>query len=145
MFSTGAYFKVWSVNNKGNYSEVECSTSKKNNQTQRYETDFSSKYVRFIGEAHRKNPQANERIKITSCGVQNVRENNGQKEYLKNPVYLVFDFERDGGDYQNAPRVSVPHANSNNYTPSAYGAPNFAQSSPNFEEIPLGESSDLPF
>lgn len=95
MFSTGVYFKIWNVSNKGNYSEVECSTSKLNKQTQKYETDFSSKFVRFIGEAHRKNPQPNEKIKVTSCGVQNVYESNGQKQYLKNPTYIVFDFERD--------------------------------------------------
>ena len=57
MFSVGAYIKIWNVTNKGNYSEVECSSSKKNNQTQQYETDFSSKFVRFIGNAHKKSPQ----------------------------------------------------------------------------------------
>lgn len=141
MFSVGTYIKIWNVTNKGNYSEVECSSSAKNKMTGNYETDFSSKYVRFIGNAHKKNPQANERIKITNCGVQNVYEKDGQKQYLKNPTYIVFDFERDGESGQ--PRVSAPKSNA--YTPSAYGAPNFANNSPNFEELTMGDSSDLPF
>lgn len=140
MFSVGTYIKVWNVTNKGNYTEVECSSSAKNKMTGNYETDFSSKYVRFIGNAHKKNPQANERIKITNCGVQNVYEKDGQKQYLKNPTYIVFDFERDGGSGQ--PRVSVPKGNS--YTPNSYGMPDFAQNTPHFEEL-SGTDDSLPF
>lgn len=140
MFSVGTYFKIWGVTDKGNYAEVECSTNKKNNQTGNYETDFSSKFVRFIGEAYRKCPQPNERIKVTNCAVQNVYVKDGQTQYLKNPTYLVFDFERDGTAGQ--PRVSVPQGNG--YMPNAYGMPNFAQNTPNFEE--LSEADDaLPF
>ena len=120
MFSTGTYVKIWGTTNKGNYTEVECSTSKKNNQTGRFETDFSSKYVRFIGNAHKKNPQQGEKIKITNCGVQNVYEQNGQKQYMKNPIYLVFDFEREGGNDAFSPNIT-----------------------PKFEELTLEE--DLPF
>ena len=50
MFSVGSYLKIWNVTNKGNYSEVECSTSAKNKMSGKYETDFSSKFVRFIGK-----------------------------------------------------------------------------------------------
>lgn len=140
MFSTGVYFKVWGVTDKGNYAEVDCSTSKKNSQTGNYDTDFSSKYVRFIGEAYRKNPQPNERIKVTSCAVQNVYQKDGQNQYLKNPMYLVFDFERDSDSGQ--PRVSVPPMG-NSYVPSAYAPPSFANNMPQFEELP--DSDDLPF
>lgn len=128
MFSVGAYIKIWNVTNKGNYSEVECSSSKKNNQTQQYETDFSSKFVRFIGNAHKKSPQPNEKIKITNCGVQNVKINNGQREYLKNPVYIVFDFERDG----STSMAGMP------YIPSAYTG-----NSNSFVELPMEDG--LPF
>ena len=136
MFSTGVYFKIWGVVNKGNYSEVECSTSSKNKTTGNYETDFSSKFVRFIGNAHRKNPQPNERIKVTSCGVQNVYEKDRQRQYLKNPTFIVFDFEREDGSGQ--PTVSVP--NVGGYMPNAYSG-NSAPSP--FAEIPM--SDDLPF
>lgn len=116
---------MWGVVNKGNYSEVDCSTSAKNKQTGNYETDFSSKFVRFVGNAHKKNPVVGERIKVTSCGVQNVYEKDGQRQYLKNPTYVVFDFERE--------------ANAQPYMPSAYGG-----NPTGFEEIPEFDGS-LPF
>ena len=128
MFSVGAYFKIWNVTNKGNYSEVECSTSAKNKMSVKYETDFSSKFVRFIGNAHKKSPQPNERIKVTNCAVQNVYEKDGQKQYLKNPTYLVFDFERDGEAPSNK-----------GYMPSGYGG----NTASGFDEIPM--DSSLPF
>ena len=132
MFSTNVYFKVWNVTNKGNYSEVECSTNVKNKMTGKYETDFSSKFVRFIGNAHKKAPQVGERIKVTSCAVQNVYEKDGQRQYLKNPTYLVFDFERDG---------EAPIPSGNGYMPSGYGGNNSMPSG--FDDIPL--DSSLPF
>ena len=122
--------KVWGVNDKGNYSEVECSTNKKNRNTGNYETDFSSKFVRFVGNAHKKRPQTGEKIKLTNCGVENVYEKDGERQYLKNPTYIVFDFEREGGN--------MPSGNS--YIPNAY-APDMSK----FEEIPLANESDLPF
>ena len=131
MFSTGVYFKIWNVTNKGNYSEVDCSTSAKSKMSGNYETDFSSKFVRFIGNAHKKAPQSGERIKVTSCGVQNVYEKDGQRQYLKNPTYLVFDFERDN-------EGGVP--NGNNYMPSGYGNNSMPSG---FDEIPM--DSSLPF
>lgn len=131
MFSIGTYFKIWNVTDKGNYSEVECSTSSKNKMSGRYETDFSSKFVRFIGNAHNKRPQPNERIKVTNCAVQNVYEKDGQKNYLKNPTYLVFDFERDGN-------ATAPSGNG--YVPNAYGG-----NMGGFESIEIASEDSLPF
>ena len=128
MFSTGVYFKVWGVVDKGKFSEVDCSTSAKNKTTGNYETDFSSKFVRFIGNAHNKRPQVGERIKVTSCAVQNVYEKDGQRQYLKNPTYIVFDFERDN------------EGNAGAYMPSAYTD---SPMSSGFTDIPM--NSDLPF
>ena len=134
MFSVGVYFKVWNVTNKGNYSEVECSTSKKNRQTDQYETDFSNKFVRFVGNAHQKCPQPNERIKVTSCGVENVYIKDGQRQYMKNPTFIVFDFERD-----NATGY-VPPATPNVYMPSAYSG-----NTNGFQPLETANESDLPF
>ena len=125
MFSTGVYFKIWGVVNKSNYSEVDCSTSAKNKQTGDYETDFSSKFVRFIGNAHKKRPAVGERIKVTSCGVQNVYVKDGQRQYLKNPTYVVFDFERE--------------ENTQPYVPSVYSGTDNG-----FEELPYSDGT-LPF
>lgn len=122
---------MWGVVNKGNYSEVDCSTSAKNKQTGNYETDFSSKFVRFIGNAHKKNPTVGERIKVTSCGVQNVYEKDGQRQYLKNPTYIVFDFEREG---------ATPTPSATGYVPSAYGGNPIG-----FEPLDISTDGDLPF
>ena len=129
-FSQDTYFKVWSVSDKGSYAEVSCSTSKKNRQTGSYETDFSSKYVRFVGEAHKKCPQPNESIYVTKCAVQNVYEKNGQKQYLKNPSFVVFDFSREGDMILGAGHT--PTANSN-------------ESPIGFDSVEMESSDSLPF
>ena len=129
MFSVDVFVKIWKVTDKGNYAEVECSTSKKNRDTGKYEVDFSSKYVRFVGSAYAKRPRDGERVKITSCGVQNVFEKDGQKQYMKNPSFVIFDFEREGGSDSNA------------YVPSEYSSFN----SNGFEDFGAGEGENLPF
>ena len=67
-FRNGAYAKIWNSEDKGKYSVVELSTSKKNKETDEYETDFSSKFVRFIGAAHEalKNLGDRTRVKLGS-------------------------------------------------------------------------------
>lgn len=91
MFSNNSYAKLWEVEDKGKYSVVELSTSKKNKETNEYETDFSSKFVRFVGEAHNrvKKMDGTERIKLTNCGVTTSKYND--KWYTN---FLVFDFEK---------------------------------------------------
>jgi len=90
-FRTGAYAKIWNVDNKGKYSIVELSTSRKDKSTDKYETDFSSKFVRFIGDAHTKINSTvgfNGRVKIESCDVTTSKQD---EKYYTN--FLVFDFE----------------------------------------------------
>lgn len=93
MFGNGNYLTIWEVEDKGNYAVVSVSSSKKNKQTGKYDTDFSNKYVRFIGDAYNCRPQKGQRIKIVDCGVSNVYMNNGEKVYMKNPNYCVFKYE----------------------------------------------------
>ena len=59
------YAKIWNIDRKEKYSVVELSVRKKNRTTDQYETDFSSKFVRFVGNAHQQliNMQGNERAK----------------------------------------------------------------------------------
>jgi hypothetical protein len=80
------------VADKGNYAVVSVSSSKKNKQSGKYDTDFSSKYVRFVGDAYNCRPQKGQRIKIVDCGVSNVYMENGEKVYMKNPNYCVFKY-----------------------------------------------------
>ena len=137
MFSTDVFIKIWDVVDKGNYYEVDCSSSKKNRQTGAYETDFSCKFVRFIGEAYRKHPAKGERVKLTSCGVQNCYERDGQKQFLKNPTFLVFDFERDGENTYSAP---PRNENPKDYVPAEYLGGNGGEK---FESVV--EDDNLPF
>lgn len=92
MFSNEAYAKIKSVDNKGNYSVCKISTSKKNKATGKYETDFVAN-VRFVGDAHNQRPMADQRIKITNCGVSNCYTKDEKLEFPKSPSYVVFGYE----------------------------------------------------
>ena len=91
MFANNSFARVWRNEDKGRYSVVEMSTSKKDRETGEYKTDFTSKYVRFLGKAHEKldDLQENGRIKIINCGV--TVEPSSEGKWFTN--FLVFDFE----------------------------------------------------
>jgi len=93
MFGTGYYVKVWKKENKGKYTDVQISSSKKNKDGV-YETDFST-IARFIGHAHNKIDQVNlkDSIKLLECGVSNKYDKEKKITYTN---YVVFDFETNG-------------------------------------------------
>ena len=94
MFSVNSYATIWKVNDrKSNYTVCQMSTSKKNSQTGRYETDFSDNKVRFVGKAHQQMPQEGQRIKILNCGVSNYYDKEKKVTYV---TYVVFDYTLDG-------------------------------------------------
>lgn len=94
MFGNNAIAKIFSAENQGNYTVCSISISKKNKSTNKYESTFESKYVRFVGDAHLQKPMEGQKIKITNCGVSNVYYNkDGEKVYMKNPSYCVFGYE----------------------------------------------------
>ena len=99
-FRNNAYAKVWKSEDKGNYSVVELSTSKKNKQTDQYETDFSSKFVRFIGKAH-VDISDGVRIKLTEVEVTNSYNKETKQAYTN---FLVYGFENADGQ-QNNPQI----------------------------------------
>ena len=92
MFSNDKFAKVWKVfpKEKGDqkYTDVQLSTSKKTKKG--YETDFND-VVRLIGDAHTKAAtlEANDRIKILSCGVSNYYNKEKGKKYY---TFCVFDY-----------------------------------------------------
>ena len=92
MFSNNSYAKIKSVENKGNYSVCKISISKKDKNTNKYDTDFIAN-VRFVGQAHLQKPMENQRIKITSCGVSNCYTKDEKLEFYKNPNYVIFAYE----------------------------------------------------
>ena len=98
----------------------------------------------FVGKYAKK---GNSLVVCGSLQTRNYTNAQGQKVYITEVVADEVSFAGNNNSQNNGgqPRVSVPNANRNNYTPSAYGSPNFAQNAPNFEEISLNESSGLPF
>ena len=93
MFANDKTAKVWRVFPKEKadqkYTDVQLSTSKKTKEG--YQTDFNDN-ARLIGEAHTKAAQleANDRIKILSCGVSNFYSKDKGRKYY---TFCIFDFE----------------------------------------------------
>ncbi len=100
------FAKVWEIENRGNYHVVSLSTSKKNKTTGEYETDFSSKFVRFIGTAHNEasNLKVGDTIKIGSCEVTNSYDKEKKTTYTN---YLVYSFEKEGENSGNNQANSI--------------------------------------
>ena len=105
MFSNNSYVKIKSVEDKGNYSVCKISSSRKNKTNNQFETDFVAN-VRFVGDAHKQRPMADQRIKITSCGVTNCYTKDGKLEFNKAPTYCVFGYELQA-DSPNSPNAIV--------------------------------------
>lgn len=126
-FRNGAYATIWEVKQgKGNYTDVRLSISKKNKQTEQYETDFSG-FVRFIGTAHQKASSLKEkdRIKLGDCEVTNSYDKEKKVTYTN---FAVFSFEDING--------SNSSASSNSQS---------KQSNDGFINIPDGLDEELPF
>ena len=101
MFGVNSYAKIKEVEDKGNYSICKITVSKKDKKTNKYDTDFIGK-VRFVGQAHLQKPMANQRIKITSCGVSNCFTKDDKLEFLKAPNYVIFLYELQDTDGNQA-------------------------------------------
>lgn len=92
-FRKGAYATVWAAEKgSGNYTDVRLSISKKNKQTDKYETDFSG-FVRFVGTAHQNvgSLKERDRIRIGDCEVTNSYNKEKNVTYTN---YAVFSFEK---------------------------------------------------
>lgn len=94
-FRNGAYARVWSVNDNGNYSTANITISKKDKDSDQYKVIFKDGFVRFIGKAHEKMKtlQIGEKgasIKLTECDVENNYVADTKTMYTN---YAVFDFE----------------------------------------------------
>ena len=92
MFANDKFGKIWKIYPKDKayqkFTDVQMSTSKKTKNG--YETDFNDN-VRLIGEAHTKAAtlEANDRIKILSCGVSSFYNKEKGKKYY---TFCIFDF-----------------------------------------------------
>lgn len=126
-FRNGARFvKVWDVEDKGNYHVVSLTTSKKDKNTGAYETDFSWKFVRFIGTAHNlaANLKKGDTIKLGDC------ESTVKYDKDKNTTYhnyMVYSFEMEG-DSKNTSSTNSTNNKSKD---------GFAQVADDDEELPF--------
>lgn len=94
-FRTDSYAKVWKIENKGNYHNVQLSISKKDKSTDRYVQDFGG-FVRFVGTAHKlaESLKEGDRIKIGSCDVSNTYNKEKNVTYYN---FAVFSYESADG------------------------------------------------
>ena len=135
-FRQDSYARVWSVENKGNYSTAKISISRKDKNTGVYTTVFQDGYVRLVGQAHTafQGVQIDEKkgisIKISSCEVTNVyTAPDGKVSYT--PHYTIFGLEIQDGNSNNK-------AKNTNSTNTDSG-------SDSFMNIPDGAEEELPF
>ena len=92
------YATIWKMEDKGNYSLGQVSTSRKEKTTGEY-ANSSWSFVRFVGKAHEKSAslidkEGYTRIKVILGGIS--REpymEEGEKLWPKNPAIVIFDYE----------------------------------------------------
>lgn len=91
MFSNNSFVKIKEVQEKEKVTLCKVVSSRKKPDGS-YDTDFLAT-VRFVGKARLQKPLPNQRIKITSCGVENCYGTDHGLEFLKMPNYTVFAYE----------------------------------------------------
>ena len=96
----GGFARIWSIEDKGNYSVAKISTSNKRKDGDGYETDFQDGFVRLIGSAHEKGKtlsvtEKGVAIQITSCEVTTPYNAETKKGYTN---YAIFAFNIPEGN-----------------------------------------------
>ena len=100
MFSAGSYAKIWEIKEeKGNYTDIRISTSKKDRETGDYKQDFGG-FVRMVGKAHEAMAHLEERdsFKIVRCGVENHYDKDKKVTYNN---FVIFEVETDDSYPEN--------------------------------------------
>ena len=89
---TGAYLKVWKIEPKEKYTKIQGSTSKKNKQTDAYETDWNG-FLNFVGQAHTEITKYKEgdRIKLEEFEVTNKYDKEKKITYTNYSVFKISD------------------------------------------------------
>ena len=93
----------------------------------------------FVGKYAKK---GNSLVVCGSLQTRNYTNSQGQKVYITEVVADEVSFAGNNNSQNNGgqPRVSVPNANGNGYTPSAYGG-----NSAGFEPLQIEDDSSFPF
>ena len=108
-FRNNAYATVWEVTPKtATITSARISTSRKDKETDKYETDFSG-FVSFLGTAAASKAlslKKEDRIKLLDVAVTSKYDKEQNKTYTN---FNVFDFELAiKGDSAQAPRTNFP-------------------------------------
>ena len=137
MFSVGSYMSIFQINDNGRYALCNCASSRKNRETNAYETDFSG-YVKFVKDAYdvvkqyARESNGHEvlaRVKITSCAVGDGKYDKEKKTKYYN--FTVFQCEDMSG------------GNRDTNKPSSASKPD--RSYINIQNIPENVDEELPF
>jgi CRISPR/Cas system CSM-associated protein Csm4 (group 5 of RAMP superfamily) len=110
---------IWKVENKGNYTLVTLSTSRKDKTTNEYKNSNWS-FVRFVGSAHDKASDLAERDRIVIKGggiSQEAYMKDGVKTYPQRPQIVVFEFEMNENSGGNSPVDTPPETESDEQLP----------------------------
>lgn len=104
----GGFARIWSIEDKGNYSVAKISTSKKRKDGDGYDTDFQDGFVRLIGSAHEKGKtlavtEKGVAIQITSCEVTTPYNAETKKGYTN---YAIFAFNIPEGNNNSSIKVT---------------------------------------
>ena len=104
-FGTGKFAHIWNVEDKGKYHVAEMSTSRKNKDTEQYETDWANKFVRLVGVAHEqvRTLDISKNVKIKACEVSNKYDKEKNTTYTN---YVIFEFEDLNNDINNSSKNS---------------------------------------
>lgn len=144
----GGYARIWSVEDKGNYSTAKISTSRKRKDADGndyWETDFQDGFVRLIGSAHTKakeldipvNDNGESKgvaIQITSCEVT-MQYNAEKKRNYTNFAIFAFDIpDGNGGSTKSSGTKKTTAKTTKKSTKSKTK-----------KEAPVEDDDDLPF
>lgn len=104
-FGVNSYAKIKEVKEQQeNYTVCKISIIKK---TKESHTTVFMGYVKFIGNAHKQRPMADQKIKITSCDVTNCYVKDEVLCFNKQPQYVIFGYElqEDGNNGTTAASI----------------------------------------
>lgn len=95
-FRTGAYARIWKVEDKGNYSLCNLSISRKKKDSDEFDTEFQDGFVRLVGNAHEfakglKIGKSGAPVKITSCDVTNRYDAKKGSTYVNFAIFGLED------------------------------------------------------
>jgi len=92
----GQRVSVWSVEDKGSYSVVSISSSRKDKRDDTWKNSNWS-FVKFVGAAHEKAKELKEKDRIELHGAtisrEEYKDSNGERAWPKTPQITVFNWE----------------------------------------------------